>query len=193
MNERKFRRNVYAVIGTYCFAFVLGILLRITYPHEKDSLPYNTFKDLVPLIIAIPAAWISYCFQRRQSYLNNVTSLWSKIAAAVQDTIQYTYLTEPSQSDFQKVLRALALAIEEVRALFSNINENQSNVGLYPFESLKQIHSQVSALGFGSNFHIEKTEPTRREILSLWKKLRRHFLSELERGVPERADSQFLP
>ena len=192
MNDRIFKRNVLSVIALYVLALGAGVALRLIDPTSKDAVAYNTFKDLVPLIIAIPAAWLGYCFQRRQAYLKDVKELWSKLAGAVQDSIQYTHLTAPSQEEFATVLRTLSLATEETRAVFSNVGEGQDRVGLFPFESIKLIHGKVSRLSFGSDFKADQAVVARREIVGLWKKLRSHYLSELERGVPARIDSPFL-
>jgi hypothetical protein len=191
MNERIFKKNVLLVIGVYFVAIIIGILLK-AYDPSKDAPVYGTFKDLVPLIIAIPAAWLGYCFQRRQAYLKDIRDLWSKMILAFQDTIQYTHLSEPPQAEYGKVLKALSIATEELRAVFVNIGEDGANVGLFPFESIKSIHDKISLLGFGTKFDTEQAKITRREIIELWKKLRKHFLSELERGLPANADSPYL-
>lgn len=191
MNERIFKQNVLLVIGVYFVAIIIGILLK-AYDPSKDALLYGTFKDLVPLIIAIPAAWLGYCFQRRQAYLKDIRDLWSKIISAFQDSVQYTHLSEPPQDEFAKVLKALSIATEELRAVFVNIGDDGANVGLFPFESIKSIHDKISLLGFGGGFDTEQAKITRREIIQLWKKLRKTFLSELERGLPANADSPYL-
>jgi hypothetical protein len=192
MNDSIFKRNVILVITIYTIALIAGIILKSIDPANRDSVPYNTFKDLVPLIIAIPAAWLSYCFQRRQAYLKDVKDLWAKLAGAVQDAIQYTHRTAPDQVEFGKVLKALSLATEEIRAVFANVGEDKNSVGLFPFESIKSIHKKVSSLKFGSEFKVDDAATVRCETVSLWKKLRSHYLSELERGVPANIDSPFL-
>lgn len=192
MNERIFRRNVFLVIAVYGLAIAVGIGLKLLDPSNKDAPVYATFKDLVPLIIAIPAAWLGYCFQRRQAYLKDVRDLWSKLVVAVQESVQYTHLRAPEQAEYGRVLKSLSVTTEELRAIFANVGEAEGRVGLFPFESIKEIHGKVSALGFGDQFKPETAAKARQEIVILWKKLRSHFLSELERGVPARADSPFL-
>ena len=190
MNERKFKQNVVGVITIYCLAIAFGIAFKIHDP-SKDAPLYTTFKDLVPLIIAIPAAWLGYCFQRRQSYLKDVRELWSKIVVAVQDSIQYTHLSNAEQLLYGNVLKGLSVATEELRAVFTNIGEGEEQVGLFPFESLKSIHEHISVLGY-NEISSDEASSTRHEIVESYKKLRRHFLTELERGIPSNVDSPFL-
>jgi hypothetical protein len=190
MNERRFRRNAFLVIGTYCLFLVLGVALRFCDP--KGGPIYGTFKDCIPLIIAIPAAWLGYCFQRRQAYLKDVRELWSRLVAAIQDAIQYTHLKAPDQDDYGKVLKTLSAATEELRAVFTNVGEAQGQAGLFPFESIKVIYAKVSELGFGEKFVPNVASVVRKDIVQLWKRMRRHFLMELERGLPAQVDSPFL-
>ncbi|WP_157379456.1 hypothetical protein [Burkholderia ubonensis] len=191
MNERIFRRNVLCVIGVYIAAVAIGIVLRLL-DTRPDALPYATFKDLVPLIIAIPAAWLGYCFQRRQSYLKDVRELWSKMVLSVQEAVQYTYVDTPTQSDYARTLKGLSVAIEEIRGVFANVGEAERRVGIFPFEGVKDIHKAISRLGFGDAFSRASADGARREIVQLWKRLRRHYLCELERDAPHQPDSPFL-
>jgi hypothetical protein len=151
-----------------------------------------TTRDSIPLLIAIPAAWLGYCLQRRQSYLKDVRDLWSKLVPAVQDAIQYTHLTTPPQTEYAKLNRSLSIAIEELRAIFANVGARQGQAGLFPFEKIKTIQGIVSRLGFGEGVTTETAKSARTEIVGNWKLLRNHFLAELERGIPARPDSPFL-
>ena len=191
MNARVFRRNVVAVI---CFYLLVTIVLfgAGTLGIEAHPHTYRSIKDAIPLFIAIPAAWLGYCLQRRQAYLKDVRDLWSKLVPAVQDAIQYTHLKSPTQAEYAKALKALSVAIEELRAVFSNVGETQADVGLFPFEKIKTIQSVVSRLGFDDTSTPEAARAARAEIIDSWKLLRYHFLSELERGIPARPDSPFL-
>jgi len=191
MNARVFRRNVLGVIFIYTFAVGVGICLKIVDP-SKDAPVYGTFKDLIPLIIAIPAAWLGYCFQRRQAYLKDVRDIWSKMCNSFQDAVQYTHLQSPSQEEYAKVLKSLSYAIEEMRAVFANVGEDEKRIGIFPFESMKLIRGGISSLGFSDSFQKDQAPFTRSEIVERWKVLRKTFLLELERDIPMKVDSPFL-
>ncbi len=192
MNARVFRQNVFVVIAIYSLAIVIGVGLKILDPSNKDAVAYGTFKDIIPLIIAIPAAWLSYCFQRRQAYLKDVRDLWSKMVGSFQDAVQYTHLNAPEQQEYARVLKSLSATIEEIRAVFANVGAEEINIGLFPFESIKQMRDEIADLGFGKNFKGETAKPVRDKIVACWKKLRTHFLLELERDIPVKVDSPFL-
>lgn len=231
MNGRRFRKWVKIVIALYGATIVIGVLLKVFFPGKDDPI-YNGFKDLIPFAVAIPAAWLGYCFQRRQAFLKDTRELWTKLVGAVQEALQYTHATTALQSDYGRVLKGLSTAIDELRAVFSNFGEAEAQIGLFPFESLKRIFSLVSSLGFGWTTEqpdttvsadpttvdaepqstdravileqtmgspgasavaaASKAKSVRKQILAEWKNLRKHFLTELERGEPGQANTPYI-
>ena len=191
MTASRFRSNVLGVICVYVLMLTAGILLRVWFP-GKDAPEYTTFKDLVPLAIAIPAAWLGYCFQRRQAFIKDVRDLWSKLVNATQEAVQYTHIQTPSQSEFAKVQKTLSVAIEEVRGVFTNIGESEENIGYFPFDGIKDIQRIISSLYFGEAVSIEKSTASRAEIIAKWKELRKKFLADCARGAPMRPDNRYL-
>lgn len=191
MNARVFRRNVILVMCIYLILVVIGAVIRVVVS-SPESLVYGAFKDLLPLAIAIPAAWLGYCFQRRQAYLKDVRDLWSKLVIAAQEAIQYTHLQNPPQSEFAKVQKNLSIVIEEVLGVFLNLGQAENTIGLFPFEGTKNIQKVISALGFGGVATPSNCLEARAQIIQDWKKLRTHFLSECARGEPIKPDSPYL-
>jgi hypothetical protein len=188
MTKKTLNRWIWTTIAIYLALIVGGVGLRTLFPGKDDPV-YATFKDLVPLAVAIPAAWLAYCFQRRASYMQQLRALWSRLTAAVQDAIQYTHLENPSQEHFAVVLKSLSIAVDEVRSLFSNLAEGRDAPGLFPFESVKTIHEIVSRLGFGSAYQREQAAVARKSIIEAWKKTRFAMLQEFDRSAPTFSDS----
>jgi hypothetical protein len=171
-------------IGFFATMFLVGIALSAIDQTEKRVL-FTTFKDLIPFLIAIPAAWLGYCVQRRSAYLQQLRSLWSKLIEAVQSGAQYTCLTHPSQDDRAKALVKISVAIDEIRGVFCNLGESGVDDGLYPFEPLKDIHREVAELGWGDSFDPQPAKLARQRIFALWKDARRELLKEFDREEPE--------
>lgn len=170
-----------------CFYFLLlaivGVVISILDTSQSRT-AYQTFKDLIPLQIAIPAAWLSYCAQRRSAYLQQLRSLWSKLVDAVQAALQYTHSKNPTRLEYSLTLVKLCSVIDEVRSLFMNLDESDTNNGLYPFEPIKDIHGLISDLGFDEGFHSEAAAATRKKIYILWVDVRREILKEFDREPP---------
>jgi hypothetical protein len=67
----------------------------------------------------------------------------------------------------------------------------RENVGVYPFETLKQISGVVNRLGFGDKVTPQQALIARNTIIALWKILRGELLKELDRDFPEYSDTPY--
>jgi hypothetical protein len=74
-----------------------------------------------------------------------------------------------------------------------NRRGNRRGIGVYPFESLKQIGKVISHLGFGEAVTPGRSLVARKTIDALWKILRSELLKELDRDFPEHPDTPFDP
>jgi len=167
----------------YTLAIAMGVVLRIRYPGVNSAV-YNTYKDLLPLLIAIPAAYLAFNFQRRALYVQALRSLWGNMVAAVQGARAYTHMKSPSAEDYRRTLSALSIVIDEARGVFENLPVKGKSDGWYPFEPIKEIHDQVRDLGFGPNLLSGQQEKVRTNINVMWKAVRSQLLREFDRDVP---------
>lgn len=167
----------------YFFAVALGVSLRI-YDTTINSTIYTTYKDMIPFIIAIPAAWLGYCLQRRSSYMQQLRLLWSTLIKAVQAASQYTYIECPTPDQHSETLCCLSAAIEEVRGVFINLGETEKKIGLYPFEPVKDIFGLINDLGCNKKLSNEERKDIRDKIFALWADARKELLKEFDREIP---------
>ena len=180
MTRKQLQQTIFAVIGLYSFILFTGLLIYYNDTSDK-RIHYQIFKDLIPFAIAIPAAYLGFCFQRRSSFLQALRQLWSNLIISVNSAIQYTHLTESTDKQYGETLVLLSKSIDEVRGVYKNLKEKEDGIGLYPFECLKEIHKLVSELGYGK-IDTEKANETRRRIRHCWGDLRKSFLSEFDRS-----------
>ncbi|MCG2593103.1 hypothetical protein LZ009_09955 [Ramlibacter sp. XY19] len=183
MTKHSLRIRFQWVIGFYAVAVIAAVSIRLV-DQTNGQWVYATYKDLMPLLIALPAAWLGYCLQRRSSYMQQLRSLWSKLVETIQVANQYTYLHNPTQEQYAVVLQRLSIAIDEIRGVFMNLGERDGQRGLYPFEPIKQIHAAVLAVGFGSNATQEKLAKLRELTFELWRAVRNELLKEFDREQP---------
>lgn len=191
MTKKQMQRVTFMVIGIYAVALGVGLTLRIFGPPTPPTPYYETFKDLIPLILAMPAAYLGYCFQQRGSYLQSLRSLWSQLVISVNNAIQYTYLESPTHEEFGKTLSDLSIVIDELRGVYKNIGESSRNVGLYPYEPIKDIHKALCDLGFGS-LDENARRTARRKVVGHWKSIRSNFLDEFDRAEPTKVVSPYI-
>lgn len=181
----------------------------------------------IPTLVAASAGWITYCLQRRVSYINALRDLWENVVEVVQETFQYTYKAPPQESDFTNIMGKLSRRIDDVRGVFMNVDEryvppsptskqyvvslkrsnsiedlqsinsdfrlDRRHIGVYPFESLKQIRGVVKKLGYGEMVTAEKAATARLAISNLWKITRYELSKELDRDYPAFPDTPYDP
>jgi hypothetical protein len=183
VTRRSFYKAFRNVVIFFASMILVGVALSCWDP-SQDRHYFSTFKDLIPFMIAIPAAWLSYFVQRRSAYLQQLRSLWSKVVDAVHAAIEYTNMHKPEQKDHANSIMKINVVIDEIRGVFCNLDETDENVGLYPFEPIKDIQAQIKELGWGEQFDEEKAKASNRRIWALWKDVRRELLKEFDREVP---------
>jgi len=144
---------------------------------------YTVLKDFASLFATIAAAYLAYCFQRRQAFLSSLRDLWHKIIAVKGELVQYTLNPSPTQQTFGDTHESISTAIDVVRATYRNVGESKDSHGLYPFEPLKDMRRALVGLGF-ENVTPEKQKEARDKIIQAWNAFRWSFLREFSAPEP---------
>jgi len=186
------RRRRLLIITSWVMA-IYGIAILIGFVLSKE-LPdlYGVYKDLAILIVALPAAYLAFCFQRRTEYMQALRNLWIHMIDAVQEGFRYTHTANPSRELYTETLVKLSAVIEEERGVFKNVDERKGRGGLYPFEPLKEIYEEIYKLGFGEKATDQLRKEVREKINKHWKDLRSRFLLEFDRDFPTYPKSKYL-
>jgi len=190
MTRRQLRKNIILVMGIYFIAALFGILLRL-FDTSSSNVYYESFQDTIPFILAIPAAYLGYCFQQRGSYMQTLRTSWSELVSAINNAIEYTFLEKPTQQDYSLVLRDLSIVIDELRGVYKNIGEKPGEIGLYPYEPIKDIHRAIRQLGY-IDVDPDAQSRTRRQVVGHWKSIRENFLAEFDRAEPSKIVSPYV-
>jgi hypothetical protein len=186
MTNRTLKKIFVAAICFYACALLVGLTLKLC-GYEYG---YQIFKDLNPLLIAIPAAYLTYSLQRRLSYLQALRDFWKILIPAVQAAVQYTHLDGPDKNEFSIVARDLSTVVDAARGVFHNIPLKNNKIGLYPYEPLKDIYSVLSWVREGRSPH--ERHLARRCILQLWYDVHSALLLEFDLEVPSRPVSKYM-
>ena len=192
MTRQHLARTTKGVAAVYLGAIVLAFVLRAAFPSPTSAI-YQTYRDVIPLIIALPAAYLAQAFQRRASYLQGLRTVWGNLVAAVAGALAYTEIPAPSKEQFGEVLRRLSASIEEIRGFYANVPTGASSKGWYPFEPVKQIHGVVRTLGFGDNASPERRTDSQEQIYDMWRRVRERFVAELDVEVPTTHHAAYAP
>jgi len=179
MTRNSLRKRLLFVILLVCLFILIGATL-----FYLDNNLFQTFRDFILLLIAIPAALLTDFFQKRNNFENALRQLWSQISSSVNEARQYTYRTDASEDEYRKILVGLGKSIDEMRSVYKNLGESKTEVGYYPFESLKLIYNIFFELGFGQLDHHKATQ-SREQLDHYWKNFKESFLWEFDRPEPE--------
>ncbi len=222
MTGKTFRGQIYLTI-----LLLLGASGLTLWGGVQLSTYADASRAIIPVYIAVAAAWLTFCLQRRIAYIVALRGLWERVVDVVQEANHYTYLSDRSEAEFRQLLRKLCCRIDEVRGVFRNVGEQYRAptlqaktlvravkhsgsserlaeaihgqvedvgiVGVYPFESLKQMHTVVNQLGFGATATPSRAHIARDAIAILWRILRSELLKELDRDYPEFPDTPYEP
>jgi len=137
------KRMLQFSVASVCL--VLVALLGIAQVFPKF---YGILKDFSGIFVAIAAAYLAYCFQRRQAFLASLRELWDKCIEAKAELIEYTHDPLPDRAKFGNAHRALSEMIDMMRAVYCNVGETKTSIGLYPFEPLHDMKKALDELGF---------------------------------------------
>lgn len=192
MTRTHLRWVLASVIALYAPAIGVGTILRVPLD-ENPRGAYTLYKDLLPLIIAIPAAYLAFAFQRRNSYLQALRGLWRELVAGVSSALAYADTTSPTEDEYLATLTKLSAAIEEVRGVFKNVPARGVRGGWYPFEPVKQIYRAIHDLGFGASATPERRAAVRESIFDMWKRSREQLLVEFDRDEPTHHHAGYAP
>ncbi|MCC6753262.1 MAG: hypothetical protein IT266_04675 [Saprospiraceae bacterium] len=182
MTKKRLVLNIALITAFYAAVILLGLLLK-TADAQTQTSHYLVFKDLIPVMLAVPIAYLGFCFQRRSSFTFALRQLWSNMIHAVSLATIYTQKQTRTEDDYYKCLLALSKVIDEVRGVYTNIGESHKHLGSYPFESLKTIYDIVQKLPPSAQDEKEWAVAAQ-NILNNWKVIRKTFLSEFDRSAP---------
>jgi hypothetical protein len=158
---------------------------------SSNNVYYSTFKDLIPLIIALPAAYLTYCIQRRASFLQFLRTAWSNLVKAVNSAILYAQNPVPEKKEYFDVLTSLRVAIDELRGIYRNVGEKPGQHGLYPVSPILDIYAAIEKLNKFQELSVTEMKQQKDlsgKIFDQWKTVRTVLLSEMDRPYPTEAD-----
>ena len=164
MTKKTLRFNVYLIILILSIILVGYVFLAFKHPIIFDKLV-----KLLPLLLSLPATYLAYCFQQRLSHVKDLRKLAYNILNAVKNAQKYTYIEKPIGNEHIELLTELSRVIDECRMFYKNIGQTKNDIGLYPFEPIKEIFEIVKNLGTASS--PEQRQQSRINITQKWKEL----------------------
>jgi uncharacterized membrane protein YoaK (UPF0700 family) len=124
MTRDSLRKRIRFVIFLCCLLILVGAVLFCF-----DNAIFQTFRDFILLLVAIPAALLADYFQKRNNFEEALRILWSNILNSVNEARQYTYRQSASEDEYRRILVSLSKSIDEMRSVYKNLGD-LTNYGL---------------------------------------------------------------
>lgn len=148
---------------------------------------YEFLKDMSLVFITVVAAYLASIFQRRQTFVASLKEEWHEIVRAKSALYAYTQLANPTVADYLGAFCALSETIDNMRTVYRNVGETDTQIGLYPFAPLHDMRRALQTLDPSkvSGANADDRRLVRDAILQSFYALRERFLEELEPEVPD--------
>ncbi len=144
---------------------------------------YDLLKDVIPLLVALLAAYFAQVLQQRAIFVASLRSLWAPLIEAKTMLLRYASDPDPTWDKYQDAYDSLSRAIDDVRSVYRNYGESKEYKGLYPYEPMHDMRKALRELGF-ENVDLERQRVARNRIQQAWDVLRPRFLAELGAPIP---------
>jgi hypothetical protein len=179
-------------------AFLAALLALAIYAQARAVAPgdpaapfwiavHGAIKDFTGLFIAIPGAWLAYCFSRRSAFLTILDGLWRDMVEA--KGLCAAFGRDPTDDRLEAARAALSKVIDNMRSVYRNVAESGSSIGLFPFEPLHdmrralEVYSRAIA-GAGAADRATLQAEFDAVATDSWNALRSRFLKEFAAPVP---------
>jgi hypothetical protein len=148
---------------------------------------YEFIRDTSLLIVTVIAAYMTYVYQRRTTFLQNLREQWREIVQAKASLIHYCHLPDPTLEDYLRAARQLSECIDNMRIVYANVGETSELIGLYPYSPLHHMRMAMERLDPRANSPtLEEKYAARGEIWDAFNAVREHFLDEFDIEEPTR-------
>src|SRR5687768_4136951 len=118
MTRKSLRINIISVTLIYALFIFIGLFTFFYFREpDKTNRYFDAFKDLILLWVAIPAAYLGDCFQRRSAFMAALREMWANMIESVNQARQFTFDTKPNQFVYGQTLKSLSKSIDEVRGV----------------------------------------------------------------------------
>jgi hypothetical protein len=189
---RRTLRRIYALLGIIlAVSFFSKIAEHITVLNGtgiekllKDV--YEFLRDMALLIATGGVAYITNVFQKRHAFIDSLKSEWQDIIEAKSALLTFMHNETPTHTDYISAFTRLSETIDNMRIVYRNVGETNTNVGLFPYAPLHDMRRALQTLDpKKSSPTPEQRKLARDAMLQSFYALRDGFLDELELDEPD--------
>lgn len=147
---------------------------------------YEFLRDMALLIATGGVAYITNVFQKRHAFIDSLKSEWQDIIEAKSALLIFMHNETPNHADYISAFTRLSETIDNMRIVYRNVGETNTNVGLFPYAPLHDMRRVLQTLDpKKSSPTPEQRKLARDAMLQSFYALRDGFLDELELDEPD--------
>ena len=148
---------------------------------------YDYLKDMALVLVTVVAAYLANVFQKRSIFLTALKEEWHNIVKAKSQLFSFTQLDKPDREDYFVAFCSISETIDNMRAVYRNVGETGSLIGLYPYAPLHDMRRALQSIepDAGKPITTEDRKLARDAILQSFYALRETFLEEMDLEAPD--------
>lgn len=153
----------------------------------KDSANRSTFIGSNATLFALLfAAYLTYVFQQRGKFVDELRGWWSEIVEAKSAFFAYCDKTNPTEEDYLKGFYALSTSMDTLRLIYCNVRRSERNPkGFYPFEQVRDIIDVARSIGTYENPTKKDRSNAKEAINLIFQSLRHAIQAEANASIPD--------
>ena len=147
---------------------------------------YEYLRDMSLLIATGGVAYVTNVFQKRSSFVDSLKEEWRDIIAAKSALLVFMHRTDPDHAAYVAAFTRLSETIDNMRVVYRNVGETDTQIGLYPFAPLHDMRRVLQSLDPRRG----PTTPEQRKLardtmVGSFYALRDSYLAELNLEAPD--------
>lgn len=168
------------VMGLFLLLYVgLGYAFQFYSDPSRTKL-LETWKDSIPLIIAFAGTFLTYAWQRRQSYQAGIRDFHGQASKQVHAAIDYVMDANSTPADYRRVSNDLAILRDSMRGVYRDLYLRLSRGARFEkYNPLKEIQDLLDAFG-DLDRSIESRVVTKERIADVWNMTQTAMARELD-------------
>jgi hypothetical protein len=132
------------------------------------------------------AAYLTYLFQQRGKFVDELRGWWYKIVEAKSAFFVYCDKANPTEEDYLKGFYALSTSMDTFRLIYCNVDRTKENPkGFFPFEQVRDIMDVARSVAHSRNPTTAARANAKRAINLIFQSLRLAIQAEASASVPD--------
>ncbi|WP_420965727.1 hypothetical protein [Bradyrhizobium sp. B120] len=170
-------------------AIAVIVILAVSFAEYFTRDPSNktTFVGSNATLFALlVAAYLTYVFQQRGKFVDELRGWWNEIVEAKSAFFIYCDKENPTEDEYLRGFYALSTSMDTLRLIYCNVGRAQENSkGYYPFEQVRDIMDVARSVAHKRKPTQEARSDAKQAISLIFQSLRHAIQAEANASMPD--------